>query len=274
MKLKYRTIWISDTHLGTKSCKAEYLRDFIDNTESETLYLAGDIIDFWKFKNGLYWPALHGDIIRRILNKAKSGTRVIYIPGNHDGILRKLAGTHYSGVDIQLNAIHTTASGKKILVLHGDEFDTLACHNKILYYLGGNAYEVLVLVNRLFNRLRGKLGFKYWSLAHYAKYKVKNITNFMRNFRHILSLEAQKRQVDGIICGHIHHADLCEIEFNKTYANCGDWVENCTALVEDFQGDLHLIHWLEDSCRLLDHQAGATPVAGEKPISWPVATGL
>jgi UDP-2,3-diacylglucosamine pyrophosphatase LpxH len=268
MKLHYRTIWISDTHLGTKACKAEYLRDFIDNTESETLYLVGDIIDLWKFKNGVYWPTLHGDIVQRIINKAKNGTRVIYIPGNHDGLLRKHAGTHFNGIDIQLNAIYTTAQGKKFLVLHGDEFDHLVCNNRSLFYLGGGAYEVLLIVNRWLNCVRNKLGFKYWSLAHYLKYKVKNITSFMHNYRHILSLEAQKRKVDGIICGHIHQADLTQMEFGKAYANCGDWVESCTALAEDFQGNMTLIHWLEDSYRLLDTQPQPLPTyaATELPI--------
>jgi UDP-2,3-diacylglucosamine pyrophosphatase LpxH len=264
MKLHYRTIWISDTHLGTKGCKAEYLRDFIDNTESDTLYLVGDIIDLWKFKSGIYWPALHGDIVQRILQKAKKGTRVIYIPGNHDEQLRKLAGTHFNGVDIQLNATHTTAQGKKFLILHGDEFDNIVCHNKSLLYLGGEAYEIMLDINRWFNHLRKILGYKDWSLAHYLKYKVKNITHFMRNYQHILGLEAQKRKVDGIICGHIHHADLTRMEFGKTYANCGDWVESCTALVEDFQGDIALIHWLKDSYQLLDNQAQPLPAYASK----------
>lgn len=263
MKLRYRTIWISDTHLGTKACKAEYLRDFIDNTESEILYLVGDIIDLWKLKGGVYWPILHGDILQRIINKAKNGTRVIYIPGNHDGLLRKHVGTHFSGIDIQLNAVHTAADGSKFLILHGDEFDNIVCHNKSLLYLGGEAYELLLLVNRWLNYVRSKLGFKYWSLAHYLKYKVKNINNFMRNFQHILSIEAQKRKVDGIICGHIHHADLTQMEFGKIYANCGDWIESCTALAEDFEGNLTLIHWLEDSCQLLDTQVQPLPAYSE-----------
>lgn len=267
MKLRYRTIWISDTHLGTKGCKAEYLRDFIDNTESDTLYLVGDIIDLWKFKSGVYWPPLHGDIVQRILRKAKTGTRVIYIPGNHDEQLRKLVGTSFNNIDIQLNAIHTTARGERLLVLHGDEFDNVVCHNKSLLYLGGEAYEILLVINRWLNHLRKKLGFKYWSLADFLKYKVKNITQFMRNYQHILSLEAQKRKVDGIICGHIHHADLTRMEFGKTYANCGDWIESCTALAEDYQGNMTLIHWREESFRLLDEQIQPLPVYASTEIS-------
>ncbi|CCE25465.1 UDP-2,3-diacylglucosamine diphosphatase [Methylotuvimicrobium alcaliphilum] len=252
MKLHYRSIWISDTHLGTRGCKAEYLRDFLDHTESDYLYLVGDIIDFWKFKTGAYWPMLHSDIVQRIINKAQNGTRVIYIPGNHDEVFRKHAGMHFNGIDIQLNAVHTTEDGRKFLVLHGDEFDSIVCHNKSLAYIGGEAYEVLLLVNRWFNAVRTRLGYKYWSLSAFLKHKVKNVVSFMTNYQHILSLEAQKRKVDGIICGHIHHADIATMEFGKTYCNCGDWVESCTALTEDEHGTLSIVRWLEDSHVLLD----------------------
>lgn len=252
MKLHYRSIWISDTHLGTRGCKAEYLRDFLDNSESDFLYLVGDIIDCWKFRSGFYWPTLHNDIVQRILKKAKNGTRVVYIPGNHDELFRKHAGMHFNGVDIQLNAVHTGKDGRKFLILHGDEFDSIVCHNKSLAYIGGEAYEVLLFINRWFNALRTRLGYKYWSLSAFLKHKVKNIVSFMDNYQHILSLEAQKRKVDGVICGHIHHADINEMEFGKIYANCGDWVESCTALVEDAEGQLAIVRWLEDSQVLLD----------------------
>ncbi|MGR9046212.1 MAG: UDP-2,3-diacylglucosamine diphosphatase [Gammaproteobacteria bacterium] len=259
MKLHYRSIWLSDTHLGTKGCKAEYLRDFLDHTESDTLYLVGDIIDLWKFRTGMYWPMLHSDIVQRVVNKAKNGTRVIYIPGNHDEQFRKHAGMHFNGIDIRLNAIHRTQDGRRFLVLHGDEFDSIVCHNKSLAYIGGEAYEALLLVNRWFNAVRTRLGFKYWSLSAFLKHKVKNIVNFMDNYQHILSLEAQKKRVDGIICGHIHHADIAEMEFGKTYCNCGDWVESCTALVEDHDGQISVIRWLEDSHLLLDELEEQTP---------------
>lgn len=259
MKMRYRSIWISDTHLGTKGCKAEYLRDFLDHTESDTLYLVGDIIDLWKFKTGMYWPLLHSDIVQRIIDKAKNGTRVIYIPGNHDEIFRKHAGTHFNGIDIQLNAVHTTQDGRRFLVLHGDEFDSIVIHNKSLAYIGGELYEVLLLINRWFNSIRSVLGYKYWSLSAYLKHKVKNIISFMDNYKHILSLEAQKRKVDGIICGHIHHADMSEMEYGKIYCNCGDWVESCTALVENETGQISIIRWLEDSHILLDEQQEAIP---------------
>jgi UDP-2,3-diacylglucosamine pyrophosphatase LpxH len=255
MTLHYRSIWLSDTHLGTKGCKAEELRDFLDNTDCETLYLVGDIIDLWKFKSGLYWPTLHNDIVQRIFSKAKKGTRVIYIPGNHDEQIRKHAGMHFNGVDIQIDAIHETKDGRRFLVVHGDGFDSIVCNNKNLAYIGGEVYEVLLDMNRWFNSFRRLLGYSsHWSLSAFLKNKVKNIIQILDNYQHILSLEAQKRNVDGIICGHIHHADIAEMECGKTYCNSGDWVESCTALVEDHEGHLSIIRWLEESHLLLDQQ--------------------
>ncbi len=251
MAMKYRTVWISDVHLGTKGCKADELLEFLNHVDCENLYLVGDIIDLWKFRSGLYWPELHNEIVRCVINKAKQGVRVTYIPGNHDELFRKYTDIHFNGIDIQLNTIHETIDGRKFLVQHGDEFDSIVCHNKSLAYIGGELYEVLLLVNRWFNACRSLLGYKYWSLSKYLKYKVKNAVKFINNYQHILSLEAQKKGVDGIICGHIHHADISEMEFQKTYCNCGDWVESCTALIEDFNGRMSIIHWLEDRERLL-----------------------
>ena len=255
MTLHYRSVWLSDTHLGTKGCKAEQLRDFLDNVDCDTLYLVGDIIDLWKFKSGLYWPTLHNDIVQRIFSKAKKGTRVIYIPGNHDEQLRKHAGIHFNGVDIQLDAIHETKDGRRFLVVHGDGFDSIVCNNKNLAYIGGEVYEILLDINRWFNSLRSLLGYnRHWSLSAFLKHKVKNIIQVMDNYQLILSLEAQKRNVDGIICGHIHHADIAEMEGGKTYCNSGDWVESCTALAEDSTGKISIIRWLEESQYLLDQQ--------------------
>lgn len=254
MTLNYRTIWISDTHLGTKGCKAEYLRDFLDHVECETLYLVGDIIDLWSWnvKSGFYWPVLHSDIVQRILNKATQGTRVIYIPGNHDEQFRKHAGLLFNGVEILLNAIHETQDHRRFLVMHGDEFDSIVCHNRSLAYIGGEAYEYLLVINRWVNYIRKLMGYQYWSLSSYLKHKVKNIVQVMDNYQYVLSLEAQKQQVDGIICGHIHQADISLMESGKIYCNTGDWVESCTALVEDESGQLSIINWLEDSYSLLD----------------------
>ena len=204
-------------------------------------------------KSGFYWPIIHSDIVQRIINKAKKGTRVIYIPGNHDEQFRKHAGILFNGIEIQLNAIHKTADNRQFLVMHGDEFDSIVCHNKSLAYIGSEAYEILQVINRWFNNARSLFGYQYWSLSAYLKIKVKNIIQVIDNYQHILSLEAQKHQTDGVICGHIHHADICEMDLGKTYCNTGDWVESCTALVEDETSQLSLINWLEDSCKLLDN---------------------
>mgnify|MGYP000043441983 CR=1 FL=1 len=248
MSLHYRTVWISDTHLGTKGCKAEALRDFLDQVESDTLYLVGDIIDLWNWnaKSAFYWPTLHSDIVQRIIQKAKNGTRVVYIPGNHDEQLRKHAGTHFNGIDIQLNAIHTTADERQFLVMHGDEFDNIVTHNKLLSHIGGEAYEFLLVGNRWFNSIRKKFGYNnYWSLSAYLKNNVKNIAQFMDTYQQVLTAEAQKQNVDGIICGHIHYANLVDMKFGKSYCNTGDWVESCTALVENNEGQISLINWLD-----------------------------
>ncbi len=254
MKLHYRSVWISDTHLGTKSCKAEYLRDFLDHVECDTLYLVGDIIDLWSWniKSGFYWPILHSDIVQRVFNKTKQGTRIIYIPGNHDDAFRKHVGIQFNGIEIHLNAIHKTADNRRFLIMHGDEFDSIVCHNRWLAYIGGEAYEFLLAANRWINNLRKIFGYQYWSLSSYLKHRVKNIVQFMDNYQHVLSLEAQKQQVDGIICGHIHHAEISEMESGKIYCNTGDWVESCTALVEDADGNLSILNWLDDSYQLLD----------------------
>jgi len=266
MTLHYRTVWISDTHLGTKGCKAEYLRDFLDHVECDTLYLVGDIIDLWSWnvKSGFYWPLLHSDIVQRVINKSRQGTRVIYIPGNHDEALRKHAGIEFNGIEIHLKHIHTTADKRCFLVLHGDEFDNIVCHNRSLAYIGGEAYEILLVINRWYNNLRKMLGFKYWSLSAYLKHKVKNVIQVIDNYQHVLSLEADKAQVDGIICGHIHHADMTKMESGKLYCNTGDWVESCTALVEDFSGELEIIHWSDQSFQLLEQTPLKTSVNAEK----------
>jgi UDP-2,3-diacylglucosamine pyrophosphatase LpxH len=255
MKLHYRTIWISDVHLGSRGCKAEYLLDFLNHVNSDYLYLVGDIIDIHKLKSGLYWPQSHNAVLRALMDKAAQGTRVIYIPGNHDEIFRKYIGMSFSGVDIEKNALHMTADGKKMFVLHGDEFDHVACDNRWLVYLGGEAYEALLHFNHWLNVCREKLGYPYWSLAKYLKYKVKNAVSFVDGFRRLLLRESVGRGADGVICGHIHHADLVESEDGGIYCNCGDWVENCTALAEDTAGALSLIHWAEESALLLDNAA-------------------
>jgi UDP-2,3-diacylglucosamine pyrophosphatase LpxH len=248
--LRFRSIWISDVHLGIRACKAEFLLDFLKQTESKYLYLVGDMIDFWSMRTLWYWPQLHNNVIQAILAKAATGTKVIYVPGNHDELFRDYLGKTFSGVRICDEAVHKTADGRKLLVIHGDQFDSVVKHSKWLAMLGSGAYEFLLLANRGFNYFRRKLGFPYWSLAAYLKHKVKNAVIFISNFEQALVHEARRRKLDGVVCGHIHKATIEDCD-GILYCNDGDWVESCTALVEDADGALSLIRWAEESVFLL-----------------------
>jgi UDP-2,3-diacylglucosamine pyrophosphatase LpxH len=258
LKLDYRTVWISDVHLGTRGCKAEFLQDFLKHVECERLYLVGDIVDFWKLKSGWYWPPAHNEVVRLVLEKAKRGTRVIYVPGNHDELLRNYKDSLFAGIEIQEKAVHETIDGRRFLVLHGDEFDGVVCTSKWLAVLGSGAYDLLLALNRWFNFFRRRFGFPYWSLSAYVKHKVKNAVNFICDFEKALAHEALRRGVDGVVCGHIHHAAIREMQ-GLIYCNCGDWVESCTALVESRAGDLAILRWADESVFLLtetDIEAG------------------
>ena len=242
---QYRTIWISDVHLGTRGCNAAMLIDFLDHVDSETMYLVGDIIDGWAMKKRFYWPDAHNDIVWRVLKRAKRGTRIVYIPGNHDEMFRQFSGLHFGGVEIRRQAVHETADGRRLLVLHGDEFDAITMSHRWLAHLGDAAYEALMALNRWMNAGRRMFGLPYWSLSKYAKQKVKNAVSFISKFEEIVAHEAGHRGVDGVIAGHIHKAEKREIE-NIEYYNDGDWVEGCTALVEHYDGTMEILHWAEE----------------------------
>ncbi|MCW2387236.1 UDP-2,3-diacylglucosamine pyrophosphatase LpxH [Sphingobium sp. B11D3B] len=240
----YRTIWISDIHLGTKGCNAEMLVDFLDNVDSDTLYLVGDIVDGWQLKKRVYWPTAHNDVVWRVMKRARRGTRVIYIPGNHDEIFRQFTGMSFGGVEIRRKMIHTTVEGRKLLVLHGDEFDTVMLAHRWLAFVGDAAYTALMALNRRVNQVRRWLGLPYWSLSKIAKHKVKNAVAFITRFEEIVAHEAGRRRVDGVVCGHIHTAEIRQFG-DITYYNDGDWVEGCTALVEHHDGRMEILHWAE-----------------------------
>lgn len=243
--LKFRSIWISDVHLGTRGCHAEKLLEFLRATQTEYLYLVGDIIDLWQMRRGLYWPQAHNNVIRMVLGKAKHDSKVTYIPGNHDELLRDFNGMEFGNVTIRERAVHTTADGRKLLVLHGDEFDSVVAASPIIARLGSVAYDLLLIMNRPINWVRRKLGInRHWSLSRYLKQKVKNAVNYISSFEKAVSREAEMSNVDGLVCGHIHHAEISEIG-QVLYCNCGDWVESFTALVELQDGTLKLLHWNE-----------------------------
>ncbi|MBA3581622.1 MAG: UDP-2,3-diacylglucosamine diphosphatase [Gammaproteobacteria bacterium] len=241
-KRRVRTIWISDTHLGTRGCKAEYLTEFLKSHHCENLYLVGDIIDGWRMRKSAYWPQSHSNVIRRILTMAKRETTVTYVTGNHDEFLRKYSDTDFGNIHLVDRAAHLTRDGRRLLIVHGDEFDVVVRYHKWLAILGDKAYEFSLLLNRWFNYCRQHFGYGYWSLSGYLKHRVKQAVSFIGDYEQALADECKRRGYDGIVCGHIHHAEIRRID-NIDYYNCGDWVESCTALIEDFNGHIELVHW-------------------------------
>ena len=242
---RFRTIWISDIHLGTRGCNAKMLIDFLDHVDSETMYLVGDIIDGWRLKKRFYWPASHNDVVWRVMKRAKRGARVVYIPGNHDEMFRQFSGMDFGGVEIRRKAIHETADGRKLLVLHGDEFDAIMLAHRWLAFVGDAAYVTLMKLNVVVNAVRQRFGLPYWSLSKHAKHKVKNAVSFIGRFEEVVAHEAGQRGVDGVVCGHIHNAEMRDIG-GIQYYNDGDWVEGCTALVEHFDGRMEVLHWADE----------------------------
>ena len=239
---RYRSIFISDTHIGTAGCKSEFLLDFLKNNESKYLYLVGDIIDGWELKKSWNWMQQHNDIVQKILRKVRKGTRIFYIPGNHDEFLRDYLGHKFGGITVLYEALHKTADGRLFLVLQGDKFDGIIKNSRWLAVLGSSAYNFTIFLNRWFNAARRKLGYPYWSLSAYLKLKVKSAGGFIERYEKALVREAKRRGVDGVICGHIHKSDMKTID-GVLYCNDGDWVESCTALVEHFDGRLEIVHW-------------------------------
>jgi UDP-2,3-diacylglucosamine pyrophosphatase LpxH len=241
---RYRTIFISDIHLGTRGCKAEFLLDFLRETEAETIYLVGDIVDGWRLKKSWFWPQAHNDVVQKLLRKARKGVKVVYIPGNHDEAFRDYTGVHFGGVEVLTDTIHETADGKRLLIIHGDAFDGVVKYAKWLALLGDGAYNLLLQMNTWFNLARRRLGFGYWSLSAYLKNRVKNAVQFVDDYERAVVAEARRRNVDGVVCGHIHKAEMRDID-GILYVNDGDWVESCTACVEHMDGRLEILNWAE-----------------------------
>lgn len=239
---KYRTLFLSDLHLGTRAAQAELLLDFLKYHDAETVYLVGDIVDGWRLKKGWYWPQTHNDVVQKFLRKVRKGVRVIYIPGNHDEFVRNYTGLTFGGIEVVSEALHKTADDKKIIVMHGDQFDIVVCNARWLAYLGDWAYRVAISTNTWVNTARRLSGLGYWSLSAWAKMKVKNAVNFIGDFEKTLALEAKRKNADGIICGHIHHATIKQIE-GVLYINTGDFVESCSAVVEHEDGHFEIISW-------------------------------
>jgi len=247
-KHRYRSVWISDIHLGTRGCNATLLVDFLRSFECETLYLVGDIVDGWRLKKGWYWPDAHNEVIRRVLKHAHRRTRVVFVAGNHDEMLRDFAGLTFGGVELVLEAIHVTADGRRLLVTHGDSFDGVVLYARWLAFLGDKAYGLLLRSNILLNAIRRRMKLPYWSLSAHMKRKVKNAVEYVCNFEDAVAREAQERGLDGIVCGHIHTAEIRQFG-DVTYYNDGDWVESCTALVEEPCGEMRIVDWARETAQ-------------------------
>jgi UDP-2,3-diacylglucosamine pyrophosphatase LpxH len=258
---RYRAIFISDVHLGTKGSQADSLMNFLKYAESDVIYLVGDIVDGWRLRKSWYWPQSHNDFVQKMLRKARKGTRVVYIPGNHDEFLRDFNGTVFGGVEIVDQVVHTALDGKRYVVIHGDQFDAVVMHAKWLAFIGDWAYEIALFLNTRIAFIRRKLGMTYWSFSAWAKHNVKRAVNFISAFEETLAAEARRQNADGIICGHIHHAAIRDIE-DVRYMNCGDWVESSTALVERMDGTFQIIEWTKSKALLAESKALQAP-AGE-----------
>jgi UDP-2,3-diacylglucosamine pyrophosphatase LpxH len=240
---RVRAIFLSDVHLGTSACQAERLLDFLKAYESEFLFLVGDILDFWAMRRGVYWSGAQNTVVQKILKRARHGVEVVFVPGNHDEAVREYVGTVFGNIRIERDYEHTAADGRRYLLIHGDEFDQVTKYHRWIAVLGSEAYDLLVQVNRLLSRVRRTLGIPgYWSLAGYAKRKVKRAIDFVFDFEDSVLRHARERGVDGVICGHVHVAALRDCG-GMMYLNCGDWVDSCTAIVEHMDGRMELLHW-------------------------------
>ncbi|RPH40766.1 MAG: UDP-2,3-diacylglucosamine diphosphatase [Burkholderiales bacterium] len=241
---RVRTVWISDLHLGTPGCQAGALLEFLRRVDCDTLYLVGDIIDGWQLRRSWYWPQSHNDVVQKILRKARKGTRVVFVPGNHDEFARRYVGHSFGGVEVVEDCVHVTADGRRLWVTHGDLFDGVVQCARWLAHLGDAAYEFTLRANRWFNVARARMGLPYWSLSRYLKLKVKRAVSYVGDFEAAVAREARRRGAHGVVCGHIHHAEIRTID-GVLYCNDGDWVESLTALVELADGRLEILDFAE-----------------------------
>ncbi len=271
--MHYRAVFISDLHLGTPGCQAEALLDFLKSHESDYLYLVGDIVDGWQLRRKWFWPQAHNDVVQKILRRVRKGCQVVYIPGNHDEFARDFADHHFGGVKVMEEATHTMLDGRRLWLIHGDYFDPVVKYAKWLAYVGDSLYEFTLRLNRHFNRLRARLGLPYWSLSAFLKGKVKKALNFVADFEKAVAHEAHKRGYQGVVCGHIHRAEIREIE-GVIYCNDGDWVESRSALVEHMDGRLELVFWdqvLDFQPAVIEAQPKSVPPAMPVPMPLPIA---
>lgn len=255
-KLHYKAMWLSDIHLGNKDCKADFLLELLQNVSVDKLYLVGDIVDMWQMEKQFRWPEAHNQVMHKLMQLSNQGTQVVYLPGNHDAPIQKYAGMTFGDIDIERELVHTTAAGKRYLVLHGDQFDAEVTLGRFHAWIGDKGYDLLLFLNRWYNRFRAWRNNHYWSLAGYIKKHIKGANKAIERYRAAGCRHAAERGLDGIICGHIHHPESLMVN-GIHYINDGDWVENCSALVEDDCGQLSLIHFNE----FLKHSANVSVLA-------------
>nr|WP_143762977.1 UDP-2,3-diacylglucosamine diphosphatase [Ramlibacter tataouinensis] len=255
---RLRAVFVSDLHLGTPGCQAGPLLEFLKAHPSDYLYLVGDIVDGWQLRKRWFWPQAHNDVVQKLLRRARKGCRVVYVPGNHDEFARNFVGHQFGGIEVAAEAVHVTATGRRLWVIHGDHFDAVVQGARWLAYLGDTLYEFTLRVNRHLNAWRARLGLPYWSLSAYLKHKVKKALNYVTSFETAVAQEARRRGHDGVVCGHIHRAEMREID-GVLYCNDGDWVESRTALVEHLDGRLEIVHW--DAAPLEPPRQAPAPVA-------------
>ncbi|MEN9995300.1 MAG: UDP-2,3-diacylglucosamine hydrolase [Pseudomonadota bacterium] len=270
-KTHYRSIFISDLHLGTPGCQAEALLTFLKNYTCDNLYLVGDIVDGWQLRRKWYWPQSHNDVIQKLLRKARKGCKVVFVPGNHDEFGRHFLDHSFGGIEIREEAVHVTADGKKMWVIHGDYFDGVIQCAKWLAYVGDSLYEFTLKLNRYLNQLRARMGLPYWSLSAYLKLKVKKAVNFISDFEAAVANEARKLGYQGVVCGRIHHAEIRNFD-GILYCNDGDWVESCSALVEHADGRLEILKFNPNGNVLLnDDSPAVSPDEKSKVENWVAA---
>ncbi len=258
--MHYRAVFISDLHLGTPGCQADALLDFLKSHTSDHLYLVGDIVDGWQLRRRWFWPQAHNDVVQKLLRRARKGCQVVYVPGNHDEFARDFIDHQFGGIEVMDEAVHTLADGRQLWVIHGDYFDAVVQYARWLALVGDWLYEFTLRMNRHLNRLRARLGMRYWSLSAYLKHKVKKAVNFIADFERAVAQEALSRGYQGVVCGHIHRAEIRDIQ-GVLYCNDGDWVESRSALVEHMDGRLELVYW--DQEEWAHHQS---PLAKPKPL--------
>ena len=264
-KQHYRTIFLSHIHLDSRGCRADRLLDFLKSHSCDRLYLVGDIVDGWRMKRSLYWPQSHSNVVRRVLTLAKRGTEIVYVTGNHDEFLRRYSDHQFGNIVLCDRAVHVRPDGERYLVIHGDEYDVITRYHRWIAWLGDIGYSVLLEINRFNNWVRERLGFGRWSLSAWVKHRVKRAVNFISEFEVGVAQDCAREGFDGVICGHIHHAEIRDIGGIR-YLNCGDWVESCTALVEDEAGNIEILDWLPETVAPAEPVSGPVSVPGLAPV--------